>query len=189
MSSVRQEELIPLSHIAELNPPRSKLDLSPDAEVSFIPMGDVTESGQWINKQERPLSEVDRGYTFFREGDVLFAKITPCTENGKGCQATGLKNGVGFGSTEFHVLRAKSEGASGYVYQWSVSKALRKKATAAMTGSAGQQRVPAEFFQKFLIPSISKPEQTKIAEVLSTVDRAIEQTEAIIAKQQRIMTG
>ena len=116
-------------------------------------------------------------------------QITPCTENGKGCHAIGLTNGVGFASTEFHVLRAKEGVDPGYIFQWSVNLPLRLNAAAHMTGSAGQQRVPAAFFSRFTVPKLPLPEQSKIAEVLSTVDRAIEQTEALIAKQQRIKTG
>ena len=180
---------IPLCDIVEINPPRRKLDFDAGTEVSFVPMSDVSESGRWITRNSRPLCEVNRGYTHFKEGDVLFAKITPCTENGKGFHAKGLENGLGFASTEFHVLRAKENADPGFIYQWSIYQPLRLRAAAAMAGSAGQQRVPASFFSSFRIPRIAKPEQTKIAEILSTVDRSIEQTEVLIAKQQRIKTG
>jgi type I restriction enzyme S subunit len=180
---------IPFSDIAEINPPRRKLNFDDGTEVSFVPMSDVSESGRWIIRSSRPLYEVSRGYTYFKEGDVLFAKITPCTENGKGFHAIGIENGLGFASTEFHVLRAKENADPRFIYQWSIYQPLRLRAAAAMAGSAGQQRVPASFFSSFRIPRIAKPEQTKIAEILSTVDRAIEQTEVLIAKQQRIKTG
>ena len=179
----------PFSELAQVNPPRPALDLRDLDPVSFIPMRNVSESGRWTEQQSRPYGEVRRGYTYCAEGDVLFAKITPCTENGKGCHAIGLTNGVGFASTEFHVLRAKEGVDPGYIFQWSVNLPLRLNAAAHMTGSAGQQRVPAAFFSRFTVPKLPLPEQSKIAEVLSTVDRAIEQTEALIAKQQRIKTG
>src|SRR5690606_5593202 len=83
----------PLADVAGLNPPTPVGGLLPDSQVSFIPMGDVSESGRWEVRQTRPLREVNRGYTSFQEGDVLFAKITPCMENGKGCYAVGLENG------------------------------------------------------------------------------------------------
>ena len=185
----------PFSELAQVNPPRPALDLCDLDPVSFIPMGNVSESGRWTEQQSRPYGEVRRGYTYCAEGDVLFAKITPCTENGKGCHAIGLTNGVGFASTEFHVLRAK-EGVDplylsvlSYIFQWSVNLPLRLNAAAHMTGSAGQQRVPADFFSRFAVPKLPLPEQSKIADVLSTVDRAIEQTEALIAKHQRVKTG
>ena len=179
----------PFSELAQVNPPRPALDLRDLDPVSFIPMGNVSESGRWTEQQSRPYGEVRRGYTYCAEGDVLFAKITPCTENGKGCHAIGLTNGVGFASTEFHVLRAKEGVDPRYIFQWSVNLPLRLNAAAHMTGSAGQQRVPADFFSRFTVPKLPLPEQSKIAEVLSTVDRAIEQTEALIAKHQRIKTG
>ncbi len=175
-----------LSQLAEINPSRPKIILNRATNVSFIPMSDVSESGRWIRRQSRQLGEVNQGYTYFCEGDILFAKITPCTENGKGCYANGLINGIGFASTEFHVLRAKDNADAGFIYQWSIYKPLRMKAAASMTGSAGQQRVPASFLDEFKVPAIPKLEQTKI---LSTMDRAIEQSEALIAKQQRIKAG
>jgi type I restriction enzyme, S subunit len=92
-------EIIPVSGLADINSPVSVARLDPSSPVSFIPMADVTETGRWIGNQVRALHEVKGGYTAFQEGDVLFAKITPCMENGKGCHATGLVNGVGFGTT------------------------------------------------------------------------------------------
>ena len=180
---------IQLNQLAEINPLRPKIDLNLTDEVSFIPMSDVSESGRWVNHQSRQFGDVSRGYTYFEEGDVLFAKITPCMENGKGCYPRNLVNGIGFASTEFHVMRAKDNADPDFMYQWSIYKPLRLKASATMIGSAGQQRVPASFLKSLKVPAIAKQEQTKIAKILSTVDRAIEQTEALIAKQQRIKTS
>lgn len=182
-------ELIPLSDIAEINPPRKTLQLADADEVSFIPMSDVTDSARWVGNQTRKLREVRSGYTYFEEGDVLFAKITPCTENGKGCLAVGLRNGIGFGSTEFHVLRARSNADPRFIFQWTIAASLRSQAAAQMIGSAGQQRVPEDFLSRFQIPALSRSEQTAIAEILATVDQAIAQTEALIAKQRRIKAG
>jgi type I restriction enzyme S subunit len=189
MSAATNPLIVPLSALAEVNPPRLTASLQARDEVSFIPMGDVSESGRWTGHQLREYAAVRNGFTCFADGDVLFAKITPCMENGKGCLVTGLAHSIGFGSTEFHVLRARPEADAGYVYQWSIYSALRQSARNSMTGSAGQQRVPTDFFDTFCVPKFSKPEQTKIAEILATVDRAIEQTEALIAKQQRLKTG
>lgn len=180
---------ITLSEIAQVNPRRAHSQLNDSDQVSFIPMSDVDDSGRWIGRQTRLLKEVKHGYTYFEEGDVLFAKITPCMENGKGCLAVGLKRGIGYGSTEFHVLRAKPNGDERFVFQWTISKELRRRAAAQMTGSAGQQRVPAEFLEQYPIPNLRKSEQSRIADVLTTIDRAIEQTEALIAKYRRIKTG
>ena len=179
----------PLSELAEINPPVSLSGLTPESEVSFIPMADASETGQWISRQSRRLKDVRSGYTSFHDGDVLFAKITPCMENGKGCQATPLVNGIGFGSTEFHVLRARKGHSQRYVYHWTRSEELRLKAESMMTGSAGQRRVPAEFFSKFAVFSPEGQEQYRIAEILDTLDEAIQKTEQLIAKLKQIKHG
>ncbi len=178
-----------LADLADVNPPTDVSRLGPADLVSFIPMADLSDDGRWLGCDTRPLSTVKMGYTSFQDGDVLLAKITPCMENGKGWLATGLVNGIGFGSTEFHVLRAKPDADAEYLFQWTKFKVLRQKAANAMTGSAGQQRVPADFLRRFPITEHSPDEQEMIGLVLATVDRAIEQTEALLAKQERIKAG
>lgn len=179
----------PLSDIAEVNPRVDLRGLGEDSPVSFIPMADVTDTGQWVGRQARPLREVCVGYTPFAEGDVLFAKITPCMENGKGAHATGLTNGVGFGSTEFHVLRARGDNDARFLFHWLQAPPTRTRAVAFMGGSAGQQRVQPEFFSRFHIPRIDPAEQRRIAAVLDTVDEAIAATEAVIAKLRQVRAG
>jgi type I restriction enzyme S subunit len=180
--------LVPLAELATVNPPVSTGHLEPDNIVSFIPMIDVTETGHWVRPQVRKLREVRNGYTPFQEGDILFAKITPCMENGKGAHAIGLVNKVGFGTTEFHVLRAKPFTDARFIYHCLQSEELRLRAKAMMTGSAGQQRVPAEFFEHFKVPFLPLVEQQRIAEILDTLDIQIQETERLIAKlrQQKI---
>lgn len=177
-----------LSEAAHVNPSLTKV-VAPDQEVSFIPMADVTDTGRWTGRQTRTQREVSIGYTPFEEGDVLFAKITPCMENGKGCHAKGLLNGVGYGSTEFHVLRAKPGTNDRFLYFWSVTDEVRKKAEAFMIGSAGQQRVQSTFFDHFRIPQIDEGAQTLAARVLDATDEAIAKTEALIAKLKAIKQG
>jgi type I restriction enzyme S subunit len=164
-------------------------DLPLDAEVSFIPMGDVSEDGEWRQRQTRKLLEVQSGFTAFREGDVLFAKITPCMENGKGAHVVGLQHGIGFGSTEFHVLRARPGVSSRYVHHLAQSPRLRIAAEAHMIGSAGQQRVQKQFFDRYSIPGLPLAEQDLIAQILDTLDTQIRQTEALIAKLEQIKQG
>ncbi|MBD3895452.1 restriction endonuclease subunit S [Halomonas sp. ML-15] len=180
----------PISELAEINPPLRApvLDRSDDL-VSFIPMGDVSESGQWLTHKTRPLREVKSGFTPFQEGDVLIAKITPCMENGKGAHAVGLENGVGYGSTEFHVLRAKAENSPRYIFHISQSSSLRLKAEASMIGSAGQKRVPSEFFRKHRVFAPVLTEQRQIAQILDTLDTQIHKTEALIAKLEKVKEG
>ena len=179
----------PLSELAEINPRVDMNGLRGDTLVSFIPMSDVSDSGQWIGRQVRRLDEVRVGYTPFVEDDVLFAKITPCMENGKGTHATGLKNGLGFGSTEFHVLRVREDNDPRFLFHWLQARVTRTKAIAYMGGSAGQQRVQADFFSHFRIPRIDPREQTRIASVLDTVDEAVAKTEAVIAKLKQVRAG
>lgn len=180
----------PLTAIAEINPPvRIPKGLSGEDFVSFVPMSDVSESGHWTFKQVRSLGSVTTGFTAFEDGDVLVAKITPCLENGKGVHATGLENGIGFGSTEFHVLRTRPGNASRFVFQLTRWRKFRRLAEGQMVGSAGQQRVPRSFFDEFLVANFDPAEQLKIAQILDTLDTAIRQTEAIIAKLKQVKQG
>jgi type I restriction enzyme S subunit len=180
---------VAISDLTEINPKTNLSRLTLDDLVSFIPMTDVSESGEWKHKQAAPLRNLRTGFTAFQDGDVLFAKITPCMENGKGAHAVGLENGVGFGSTEFHVLRARSGVLDRFVFHWSQSPDLRVAAEAQMSGSAGQRRVPTDFFGKFLVPGFSPKEQCRIAEILDTVDEAIRTTERLIEKLKVIKAG
>jgi len=97
---------IKLAQICELNPRRPPIEREAEALTTFIPMSAMSENGGGITATaKRPFREVKKGYTYFADGDVLFAKITPCMENGKHTIARNLVDGFGFGSTEFHVLR------------------------------------------------------------------------------------
>lgn len=175
-------KFIPISCLAEVNP-RTARPTDKTMEVSFIPMSDVSESGQWTEHKIKKLSEVSQGFTAFQDDDVLFAKITPCMENGKGALVHNLRNRVGFGSTEFHVLRAKPGRADpGYIFHWLNYFDTREKAKAFFTGSAGQQRVAASFFDFLLVPDITVDDQRGIAEVLSAMDEQIEATNVEIEK-------
>ena len=154
--------------------PKTEGDLSLQHLCSFIPMEFVSDEFGTITRQSiRPVAEVIKGYTFFRENDVLFAKITPCMENGKVAIAKNLKNGFGFGSTEFHVLRAnEGEITPHWIFYFLRQDNVRKEAERRMTGSAGQQRVPTSFLEEELeIPLPSLPEQKRIAAILDKADR------------------
>jgi type I restriction enzyme, S subunit len=163
-----------LGEIAEINPRSIDNTVPENTEVSFVPMANVSETtASIINAELRPLSEVRKGFTPFQEGDVLFAKITPCMENGKVAIAHNLANGLGFGSTEFHVIRPFSTVSNRWIWYFLRSPATREYAAQNMTGSAGQQRVPANFVRMLQIPVPPTPEkQEHIADLLDEVDAA-----------------
>jgi len=175
--------------LAEVNP-RGVLTqtLTDNTEVSFVPMSAISEETAAIERLEvRMLGEVRRGYTSFQEDDVLFAKITPCMENGKVALAKGLANGVGFGSTEFHVLRARTSVLPGYIYYYLRQEAVRKAAKQRMRGAAGQQRVPEQFFEEACAPFAPTSEQRRIVEVLDEADRLRSLQREAGAKVRRIL--
>jgi type I restriction enzyme S subunit len=146
---------VPLSELCKVNPRKSEIkDYDRSILVSFVPMANVSEQGHLTLEEERTIDDVWSGYTYFKEDDVVFAKITPCMENGKGAIMRGLKNGLGFGTTEFHVLRPiPGKSNSEWLYYLTASNKFREIASVNMTGSAGQKRVPTTFFDKFkLVP-------------------------------------
>jgi type I restriction enzyme S subunit len=124
--------------------------------------------------EERALGEVRKGFTHFAEGDVLFAKITPCMENGKGAVASELINGLGCGTTELHVLRPREGIDPKYIYHYLHRASFREEATRNFTGTAGQLRVPVDFIRNSEIPLPPANEQhrivAKLEELLSRVD-------------------
>ena len=159
-----------IADIAEINP-RTDIALAEEERVSFLPMQSTSESGDIIALQERVFAQVSKGYTRFAENDVLVAKITPCFENGKGGYAKGLLNGIGFGSTEFHIVRAiPGKADSRFLHHLTRSERFRKAGEGSMTGSAGQKRIPSNFIKDFPIFIPPLPEQKKIAEILSGID-------------------
>lgn len=153
--------------------PKTK-QIPDDMEVSFVPMQSVSDTGAVQTDEVRKASEVKKGFTFFEEGDVLFAKITPCMENGKGGIARGLKNGVGFGSTEFHVLHPAPEKVSSeWLYYLTSWDEFRKQCARNMTGSAGQKRVPKSYLEHYKVHLPPLEAQRRIAEVLDKVSGLI----------------
>lgn len=153
--------------------PKTK-QIPDDMEVSFVPMQSVSDTGAVQTDEVRKASEVKKGFTFFEEGDVLFAKITPCMENGKGGIARGLKNGVGFGSTEFHVLHPAPEKVSSeWLYYLTSWDEFRKQCARNMTGSAGQKRVPKSYLEHYKVHLPPLEAQRRIAAVLDKVSDLI----------------
>jgi type I restriction enzyme S subunit len=144
----------------------------------------VHEYGGLDLAQTRKVSEVGSGYTEFQDGDVIVAKITPCFENGKGSLATGLVNGVAFGTTELHVLRPHSELDRRYLFYITLSSPYRKRGEAEMYGAGGQKRVPPEFNKDFRTPLPPLQDQRCIADFL---DRETMQIDALIGKKRALV--
>lgn len=152
-----------LNTVAEINPKVSFAYLPADTLLSFIPMEAVDERFAEITvMQTRPAGSF-KGYTRFEEQDLLWAKITPCMENGKSAIAQNLSNGAGFGSTEFHVVRAGENVNIHYIHSLLRLRKVRETATLDFTGSSGHQRVSAKFLQQFIIPLPPLDVQERIA--------------------------
>ena len=161
-----------LGEVCLLNP--KSCTLRDDTEVSFIPMTKVGEHGEFDASEIKNYSEVKKGFTNFQNGDILFAKITPCMENGKGAIAHNMKNGIGFGSTEFHVLRPDTDKiTSEWLYYLTTWKTFRKEAERNMTGSAGQKRVPKTFLENYVVNLPDIDTQKSENKILRKVDDLI----------------
>lgn len=161
-----------IGEVAQVNPKLAAAD-RPDLndKVSFVPMASVSEETMSIAVQEeRPFSEVSKGYTPFKRGDVLVAKITPCFENGKMALADNLPHELGFGTTEFHVFRPSERITGPYLYNILRVPWLRTAGAMKMRGAAGQRRVPADFIASIEIPVPPIAEQKRIAEILDAAD-------------------
>ena len=161
-----------IGEVAQVNPKLAAAD-RPDLhdKVSFVPMASVSEETMSIAvHKERPFSEVSKGYTPFKRGDVLVAKITPCFENGKIALAEGLPHELGFGTTEFHVFRPSEIVTGPYLFNLLRVPCLRNAGTIKMRGAAGQRRVPADFLASVRIPIPPLAEQKRIAGILDAAD-------------------
>ncbi|HEY1943497.1 MAG TPA: restriction endonuclease subunit S [Roseiarcus sp.] len=168
-----------ISDVLEVNPGLDRSPFPQDAAVHFVPMSAVeTETGKVDVSQLRPFSEVRKGYTPFVAGDIIFAKITPCMENGKIAVVPELMNSVACGSTEFHVLRAKHGVVPSYIYYFVSAKKFRFEAKHQMTGAVGQKRVPTGFLEGHPLPLPPTNEQrrivAKIEELFSELDASAE---------------
>lgn len=140
-------------------------------------------AGVIARPESRPYADVRKGYTYFEEGDVLFAKITPCMQNGKHAIATDLIDGFGFGSTEFHIIRPGMEVTAEWIHRFVRQPSVLAEATAHFTGSVGQQRVPEQFLASLPIPLPPLPEQRRIAAILGEQLAAVERARAAAQAQ------
>jgi len=176
-----------LRFVALLNPSKGEVaSLDRQTEVSFLPMDAIGDDGTVRLDETRTLAQVESGYTYFRDGDVVIAKITPCFENGKGAVVSGLLDGVGFGTTELIVVRPKPQVArSDYLGWLFTSPTFRKDAEGAMYGAGGQKRVPDSFVRDYLDAVPPLEEQSAIAAFLG---RETGKIDALIAEQEKLLT-
>lgn len=165
-----------LSKIVNVNPSASEIkNLSDKTMVSFVEMASVSENGYIETKVDKTLGEVRSGsYTYFANDDIIIAKITPCMENGKCALASDLTNGIGYGSSEFHVFRCSGKIDKGYLFALLNREDVRYCAQKSMTGKSGHRRVPESFYSSMEIPvPEDKGIQVKIAEECAKIDKEL----------------
>lgn len=172
-----------LGEATALNPRRWDQTPADDEVVSFVPMAAVEAgTGKLDPSAARPWGEVKKGYTIFQDGDVLFAKITPCMENGKFALASGLLGGRGAGSTEYHVLRPSASVDPKFLLYFVLQESFRRDARAKMKGAAGQLRIPPEFLAQAPLPLPPLPEQHRI---VAAIEAQLSRLDAAVASLTR----
>ena len=176
-----------LGDITDINPKKKILDFNDDEEISFVPMKAVSdETGKIEEMEYEKYSKLKKGYTQFIEEDVLFAKITPCMENGKCAIAKNLKNDIGYGTTEFHVLRCYQGIINKLLHIFLRQESFRKEAKYNMTGSVGFQRVPVDFLKTALFPLPPLEEQKEIVRVLDKIFEEENRISELISLENKI---
>ena len=173
LSLNQKNELKRLGECCILNPRRPNIALCDTDKVSFIPLPAVSEDGYLVDMTDEEYGKVKKGFTYFENNDVLFAKITPCMENGKGAIVHGLTNGIGMGSTEFHVLRPINGISSPY---WLLALTrmpiFRERAAKNMSGTGGQKRVSASYLDHFMVGLPAMEEQRRFEAIYRQADKS-----------------
>ena len=178
-----------LSAVCAVNPPKSEIaHMGGTVEVSFVPMADIVENTMYFEVQDtKRLQDVGNSYTYFKDDDVLVAKVTPCFENGKAGIAKRLHSGIGFGSSEFYVLRARESTTPEWIFLCLATPEFRAWATPKMTGTGGLQRVPRWAIDEYEIPLPPLGTQRSIVAELDDERAAVDQAEKLASKmEQRI---
>ena len=190
---MKRRRRIPLSEACQIEPPKreARERLRNSDLVSFVPMNCLGICSKDISLNEsKPLSEVIKSYTYFADGDVLLAKITPCFENGKLGIARKLRNGVGFGSSEYIVFRSLEKIIPEYLFHFLSQNTFREEGSKVMTGAVGHKRVPKEFIANYQIPLPPLPEQKRIVAIVDKafegIDKAIANTEKNLANAREL---
>lgn len=179
--------MVKLGDVCTINP-RLPKNVNPEQEVTFLAMSAVSEKGKISSQETRILHETKKGFTYFERGDVLLAKITPCFENGKATLTNNLNTQIGFGSTEFHVLRANPEKIiPEYLYYFVWNEKFRITAAKEMTGSAGQKRVSSDYLKnhKLYLPTVH--EQRIIIKTLKKEHSILKKREKAIELSENLL--
>ncbi len=174
--------LVRIGDVCTVNPRKSQLaDFKADTLVSFVPMANLNEHRiAFQPSEEKQLSEVSASYAYFVDNDVLLAKVTPCFENGKAGIARGLLNGIGFGSSEFYVLRSNGQVLPEWIYFCVMHPLFRDAAIAQMTGTGGLQRVPRDYVENFQIPLPPLELQKEIVAEIEGYQKVINGARAVL---------
>lgn len=181
-------QFVAIGKVADVNPAIPKeLGNLLDNVVTFLPMAAVSEEGRITIPEQRLIGEVIKGYRYFEQGDVLLAKITPCMENGKAAFVEDIPHKIGFGSTEFHVVRPSSEIDGRYLFYMLWNPIFRGIAEQNMTGTAGQKRVPTDFIKRYKIPFPPLEKQRCIAAVLDKADAVRRKRKEAIALTEELL--
>jgi len=172
---IENGEDVAIKSIVEINPKKTDIiaNFEDETEISFLAMEDVSNDGKILNLQKRKLQDVKTGFTFFQNNDVIIAKITPCMENGKGALIENMKNNIGFGSTEFFVLRTNGKILPKLLHYHMQKKSFRELAAKNMTGTSGHKRVSKIFLEDFNVPLPPLDIQQKIVAQIEAIEDKI----------------
>ncbi len=179
--------MVEIGEVCNLNPRKSELNAFDGTRfVSFVPMADLGSNSMYFSPRHcKRLNEVGTSYTYFRDDDVLIAKVTPCFENGKAGIANGLSNGIGFGSSEFYVLRPEREVIPEWIYLSVATPKFRKWATPQMTGTGGLQRVPKTVLESYRIPLPAAETQEEIVTEIKGEQAILDANKKLIKRMEK----
>ncbi|OOL08991.1 hypothetical protein BHL37_27290 [Bacillus cereus] len=186
MSSIQEWSDIKLKYIAKINPSKSEISIIDDTKVTFLPMENILSPGNVDLSLKKSLEDVYSGYTYFKENDLIVAKVTPCFENGNIAIMQGLSNGIGFGTTELHVIRVnEGEYNKKFFYYALQADDFKTEAVSNMYGVGGLKRIPPEFVcnYKFKVPPIQI--QNKVVEFIEQKTKNIQH---LIDDKERLIT-
>lgn len=175
-------EMVELGEACDFNPKKTEVkNVSENTEVSFVPMADLNAHKMLFRvNQIKRKTEVYQGYTYFKENDVLLARVTPCFENGKSGIARNLRNDIGFGSSEYFVFRSKKDILSEWIYYFISSFNFIESGKQHMTGTGGLQRLTKDYATKYQIPLPSLEVQRQIVARIEKEQKAVEATRDLI---------